>query len=52
MALINGKAFQVGDEKTLQIGGKKITVRCEKITATSVQVRVDGGTSLQELTPQ
>lgn len=52
MALINGKAFRVGDTKTFQIGDKKVIVKCEKITPSSVQVRVDGGEMLQTLTPQ
>ena len=52
MALIGGKTFQVGDEKTLQIGGKTFIVKCEKITPTSVQVRVNGSKSLQTLTPK
>lgn len=49
LALINGKTFAEGEEGTLRVDGKQMTIRCVGIQARSVIVVVDGARFALEL---
>ena len=42
-AIINGRAFGVGDEQEVVAGGRAVKVRCVEIREKSVLITVDGG---------
>jgi len=48
-AIINGKTFEKGDQTTVTIDGKKVTVRCLEIRESSVVVSIEGIEGTREL---
>jgi hypothetical protein len=48
-AIINGKTFEKGDQTTVTIDGKKVTVSCLEIRASSVSISIEGIEGTREL---
>lgn len=44
-AVINGTAFAVGDEKTVRLQNKTVTIRCREINDDNVVVEINGSSS-------
>jgi hypothetical protein len=42
LAMINGKTLEKGDQASLTLGAKTITVRCIEIRQSSVLISIDG----------
>jgi hypothetical protein len=48
-ALINNRDFEVGEKGSVYAGGKKVTIKCEKIGPRSVWITLEGQPGLKEL---
>jgi hypothetical protein len=48
-ALINNRDFEVGEKGSVYAGGKKITIKCEKIGPRSAWITIEGQPGLKEL---
>jgi hypothetical protein len=48
-ALINNRDFEVGEKGSVYVGGKKVTIKCEKIGPRSVWITIESQPGLKEL---
>jgi hypothetical protein len=48
-ALINNRVFEMGETNSVYAGGKKITIKCEKIGPRSVWITIESQPGLKEL---
>jgi hypothetical protein len=48
-ALINNRDFEAGEKGSVYAGGKKVTIKCEKIGPRSVWITLEGQPGIKEL---